>query len=212
MVLLLNQEALKQFNGLSETALLQGILKNLDRQCRTKSGRQKRIQFKKPVDVEIARDSWYYDEKIGTMSYAELYLMKFGNKLWALSVGTKSGAYPGSTVYASDIIALPFAGYDQSGKNLDDFFAEQIMNSKYFKSTLLIGMTSGYIATADSSIFGHNVPSLTKSVHNLTVNEARQNTKFMNLDGAPIYDLTTTYKPEAIKAFADSIAFVLANC
>ena len=210
MILLSNREARKQFGGLSQNSLLSGILVNLEREFSILK-KDPRIKLTNSISVEIANDSDWHRSRIGTMSYKEISLLIFNQQLWAMSIGTKSGAYPGENTYSSDIVAIPLDRYD-SDDELTKTFSDQITIGKYFKNSLLIGTVPGYIATTDNSFFAHSVPSIISNMDNLFENKrAQENTECINLDGTPIYTSFATYKPAAIKAFADSIAFVLSN-
>jgi hypothetical protein len=209
VILLFTREARKKFGGLSQNRVLESILFHLEREYGIFGG-STRIKLPNPVSVEVANDSDGHRSRVGTMSYNEVSLLKFDQRLWAISIGVKSGAYPGENTYASDIVAIPLA-FDNynSDDGLIKEFSDQI--GEYFRNSLLIGTVSGYIATADNSIFTHSVPRLISNIDDLFEGKAQQNTKCVNLDGTPIYDSFTTYKPSAIKTFADSIAVVLVN-
>lgn len=209
VVLLFTREARKQFGGLSQNSLLSGILVNLEREFSILK-KDSRIKLTNSISVEIANDiDW--DRRIGTMSYKEISLLKIDRQLWTMSIGTKSGAYPGENTYASDIVAIPLDRYD-SDDELVKAFSDQITIGKYFKNSLLIGTVPGYIVTTGNSFFAHSVPSTMSNMDDLFENKrAQENTECINLDRTPIYTSFATYKPAAIKAFADSIAFVLLN-
>lgn len=210
VVLLFSREARKKFGGLSQNKLLGGILVRLEREYSIFK-KDSRIKLTNSVSVEIANDSDWHRSRIGTMSYKEISLLIFDRQLWAVSIGSKSGAYPGENTYASDLVAIPLDRYD-SDDGLIRAFSDQITIGKYFKNSLLIGTVPGYIATTDNSFFAHSVPSIISNMDDLFENRrAQENTECINLDGTPIYTSFATYKPAAIKAFADSIAFVLSN-
>lgn len=160
------------------------------------------------VWTEIANDSDYHRTRIGTMSYDRFQVLLIDDRCWMVSVGRKSGSYPGDTKYRGDLIAIPIEALDEASV-LEKVFRERVREGEYFYNSLLIATTSGYLAATRDSSYGCSVLESEKVDGTLVAHGAERNEEVLNLDLSPIYQRDAMYKPEAVEAYAQAVTEVL---
>lgn len=199
----------RETTGLDPTDVLNGMLKRLQRQY-GHSTFKKHIEIEEPVLVEIANDSDCHRKRIGTMRYKGFSTIVINNKLWLLSVGIKSGSYPGSDI-RSDIVAIP-CDDTMSENEIKTLFRTKIKMGEYFKNSIFISTSSGYLGTSGNSVFRNEIVEHAYCHlldDDLLSNRAERDTEYMNLDISPIFTRCATYKPKVIEVFSEAIVSIL---
>jgi hypothetical protein len=200
-VFILNQESIVNKTELSATEVLNGVLTNL-----YNSYGVKKIELVGPKSVEIADDSDHHRKCTGRMSYFELSVLVINNKTWLLSLGTKSGHYPGSYDFRSDIVALEIIAEDPSEDKMVELFRGSIRD--YFIDSLLIATVQGYMAVNLVSILGPSILYQVEEIdENLIAGEVIMRDQHEKLNSTA--DKVAIYRPEVVNMYADAIVFVL---
>lgn len=166
------------------------------------------IQLSNIVSTEIANDSDHHRTRIGTMSYSSIAVISIGDRQWVVSVGRKTGQYPGDECLG-DIVALEI-DTDFCEKIIAKYFSENV--GEYFANSLFVAMDSGYLAGNELGFFGLKaVDRLNQSGNDIFTSMAIENTEVRTMSGAKFFSKPAKYNPTAIEAAAESIVYVLST-
>ncbi|MBS3166885.1 hypothetical protein J4403_01615 [Candidatus Woesearchaeota archaeon] len=151
------------------------------------------IKLDPAEDSEIANDSDLHRTRIEYMSYNELALFD-GHKKVVMSLGTKTGAYPGEQ-FLDDLIAVNF-NPKLKDKELEKSLRKSIRCGTYFKNTLFFVLQDGLIGATENKTAGRIIlEDVTKKINQYLFREPKYNKEVLSLsDLSPVNTSPALYK------------------
>lgn len=158
----------------------------------------------------IASDIDHHRSKYGYMGYKEVSLYDLEDKTWVVGRGRKTGSYPGDS-YSGDIIVFPFQLEDKSPEEIEEEIREAIHRGNHFRHSVIVGRTSGVLATPKRGRFGPRMSEmLERELENYLVQEPEfDQTKILASTLQHPTTKTTLYKPEFASLIADTTRFLM---
>lgn len=168
-----------------------------------------KIMLPRKARAEIADDSDWHRTKKGYMAYESAAIFELNNKIWAITKGEATGAYPADP-YDTDISALEFDLHNKSNEQIQKELYESIKDSSYFMNSLIYSLSDGMLATSNGKL-GKRMSSILKPrLNEFIAQQPIYDSEYMLISTlAPICREPVLYKHKLVDFLADTIEKVL---
>lgn len=148
------------------------------------------IRFSPKARSEVGNDSDYHRTRIGYMWYESVWVVKPGEKLWAIGLGQAGSSYP-ARPFGKDIIAIPLS---------EGWTAETIRSgiefASYFDHSLIFSTDDGNFSFHQKGIFGTRIVSeLEKKIDEFFAECSKFDPGLVTLDLRPVVTSAAKYRP-----------------